>query len=63
MHRLKELDRWVGLWVAVKDGQVVAAAGTSVELVPMVKALGPSGEGAVAHFVPEPSDEIMIGVG
>jgi hypothetical protein len=25
-RRLPELDRWEGLWVAVKDGHVVAAA-------------------------------------
>jgi hypothetical protein len=64
-RRLPELDNWVGLWVAVKDGKVIAAASTSLELVDALHKLRPvgSGKGAVAQYVPEPTDRIMIGVG
>lgn len=62
-RRLAELDGWVGCWVAVKDGHVVTAAPTSRELVLRVRSMGQAAEGAVAQFVPEPSDDIVIGVG
>lgn len=60
---LPGLDRWAGMWIAVKDGKVIAAAHNSRDLVPMVKELGEAGHGAVAQFVPPRSDEIVIGVG
>lgn len=70
MARLREpeprpfnADEYVGLWVAVKGGVVVAVAGNSRDLVPALRKLGPSGEGAVAQYVPRPSTEIVIGVG
>lgn len=62
-RRLPELDSWVGCWVAVKQGKVVAAAATSHELVLRVKEMGQGARGAVAQFVPQPSDDIVIGVG
>jgi hypothetical protein len=64
-RRLPELDKWVGLWVAVKDGEVIAAAATSLELVDALHKLRPVGvgTGAVAQYVPRPTEEIMIGVG
>jgi hypothetical protein len=64
-RRLPELDRWVGLWVAVKNGEVIAASPTSLELVDALHKLRPvgAGKGAVAQYVPEPTDRIMIGVG
>jgi hypothetical protein len=64
-RRLAELDQWVGLWVAVKDGKVIAAAPSSLELVDALHKLQPvgAGKGAVAQYVPRPSDDIMIGVG
>lgn len=64
-RRLPELDNWVGLWVAVKDGEVIAAAPTSLELVDALHKLRPlgAGKGAVAQYVPEPTDDVMIGVG
>lgn len=62
-RRLSELDQWVGCWVAVKDGEVVTAANSSHELVLRVRELGDRARGAVAQFVPEPSDDIVIGVG
>jgi hypothetical protein len=57
------LDNWVGMWIAVKDGEVIAAAYNSRELVPMVREKGKAGEGAVAQFVPPRSEDIVIGVG
>jgi hypothetical protein len=60
---LPGLDQWAGMWVAVKDGKVVAAAYNSRDLVPMVRELGEAGIGAVAQFVPPHTDEIVIGVG
>jgi helix-turn-helix protein len=62
-RRLADLDAWVGCWVAVKDGRVIAAASNSRDLVPELRKLGPEAEGAVAQFVTPPSDEIMVGVG
>lgn len=64
-RRLPELDNYVGLWVAVKDGKVIAAASTSLELVDALHKLQPvgAGRGAVAQYVPRPTDQIMIGVG
>lgn len=63
VRRDPALSRWSGLWVAVKDGEVVAAAETSHALVKKVVELGPAARGAVAQFVPEPSDATVIGVG
>jgi hypothetical protein len=60
---LPGLERWAGMWVAVKDGEVVAAAHNSRDLVPEVQKLGDAGRGAVAQFVPLYTDEIVIGVG
>jgi hypothetical protein len=60
---LPGLDQWSGMWVAVKDGKVIAAAHNSRDLVPMVRQLGEAGRGAVAQFVAPHTDEIVIGVG
>ena len=60
---LPGLDRWSGMWVAVKDGKVIAAAYNSRDLVPRVKELGEAGRGAVAQFVAPHTDEIVVGVG
>lgn len=60
---LPGLDQWSGMWVAVKDGKVIAAAHNSRDLVPMVRELGEAGKGAVAQFVPPHTDEIVVGVG
>jgi hypothetical protein len=62
-RRLSVLDDWAGMWVAVKDGKVIAAAHNSRDLVPELEKLGREGKGAVAQYVPYPSDSIMIGVG
>lgn len=63
VRQLPGLQRWAGMWVAVKDGEVIAAAHNSRELVPMVKSKGEVARGAVAQYVPQPSDDIVIGVG
>jgi len=57
------IDHWAGLWVAIKDGKVIAASENSRDLVAMVRSKGPGGEGAVAQYVPKRTDDIMIGVG
>lgn len=61
--RPAELDEFVGRWVAVKEGKVVAAAFNARELVPRLQELGDAGRGAVAQYVPLPTDSVMIGVG
>lgn len=61
--RLRELDEFIGRWVAVKDGHVVAAAESSKALVYEVHKLGTKGKGAVVQFVPPPSRSSMVGVG
>jgi hypothetical protein len=62
-RRPEGIDDWAGMWVAVKDGKVIAAAHNSRDLVPEVRSKGESGRGAIAQFVPHHSDHIMIGVG
>ena len=62
-RKLPDLDRWAGLWIAVKDGEVIAAAHNSRDLVPMLIEKGPAAVGAVAQYVPHPSDTIVVGVG
>jgi hypothetical protein len=42
------------MWVAVKDGEVIAAAYNSRELVPKLVAMGERGQRAVVQFVPYP---------
>lgn len=62
-RRLPALDGWEGKWVAVKDGQIIAAAHNARDLVPELRKLGKAGEGAVAQYVIPQTDTIMIGVG
>jgi hypothetical protein len=62
-RRPEGIDAWAGMWVAIKDGEVIAAAYNSRDLVPKVQSKGESGRGAVAQFVPHRSDTIVIGVG
>lgn len=59
----ESLARFVGLWVAVLDGDVIAAARNPRELAANLHEMGPGAAKAVARFVPEPSDVIVIGVG
>jgi len=62
-RRIDALEGCEGLWVAVKDGRVIAGAHSSSQLVRQVIEMGPDGEGAVAQFVPNREDAIVIGVG
>jgi len=63
VRRLESLDEFLGLWVAVKDGAVIASAYNSRDLVPAVRAMGKPGEGAVAQYVPRPSADVVVGIG
>ncbi len=63
VQRPAELDKYVGKWVAVKAGRVVAAADTAPALVELVQALGSEGEDAIAEYVAPPSTSWMVGVG
>jgi hypothetical protein len=60
---LRELDRFVGKWVAVKDGHVVAFALSSTQLALRLRELGPDGRGAVMQFVKPEADSFVVGVG
>jgi hypothetical protein len=62
-RRPEGIDRWAGLWVALKDGNVIAAADNTRDLVARVRGMGPAGDGAVAQYVPPRTDDIVIGVG
>jgi len=61
--RLAGLDAFEGMWVAVLDGEVIAAAPTSRALVYEVRKLGPRGDGAVAQYVRGIETSFMVGVG
>lgn len=63
VRRPLEWNEFAGLWIAVLNGEVVATAANSRELVPAIRALGKAGEDAVVRFVPHRSEEIVIGVG
>lgn len=60
-RHLHELDDYPGMWVAVQQGHVVAAASTSTDLVAELHERGI--RGAVSRFVPRPSDSERVGVG
>jgi hypothetical protein len=62
-RRPEGIDRWAGLWVAVLNGKVIAAAESSGELVASVRSKGPSAAGAVAQYGPRRTEDIVIGVG
>lgn len=57
------LKGWEGHWVALLNDEVVEAALTPRELAAKLHARGPSVAKAVARYVPEASDVIVIGVG
>ena len=57
------LNGWEGLWVALLDDKVIEAAHNPRELAAKLHARGPASAKAVARYVPEPSDVIVIGVG
>ena len=59
----ESIKGWEGHWVALKDGEVIAAAWNPRELVVRLHEMGPAAAGAVARFIPLPSSDIVIGVG
>lgn len=64
MPHLDALDEWVGHWVAVKDGEVIAASETSADLAYRLKTMGSRAEGAVTEYVrPGREDAYAIGAG
>ncbi len=61
-RRNPALDDYLGQWVAVADGEVVAAAPTSGALVPPVKALADEVQRrAVVQYAHAPGDPLFIG--
>jgi hypothetical protein len=64
VRRLPELDRWAGMWVAVKRGEIIAAAETSSQLTHRLREMGLSAKGAVTEFVrPGHEDSYAVGIG
>ena len=64
IRRLPDLDRWTGMWVAIKDGSVIAAEETSRALAYRLRQMGPPAAGAVTEFVrPGHEDSYAVGVG
>ncbi len=58
------LDDFVGKWIAVSDGQVVAAAETSRQLALQVHSMDRQlREKVVVEFVRPASDSYIVGVG
>ncbi len=57
------LAMYEGLWVAVLDGKIVAAASTSRDLVRDLAKLGPDGRGATMQRVPAAERGLMVGLG
>lgn len=57
------LEMYEGLWVAVKNERVVAAAGSTRELVYALAKIGPSAEGATMQRVPKPENGLLVGLG
>jgi hypothetical protein len=60
---LNELTRYVGKWVAVKDGHVIAFADTSTEVARRLRELGEASRGAVLQYVQPEVNAYVVGVG
>jgi hypothetical protein len=61
---LADLDRFVGHWVAIKDGKVIAASGSSRDLAYQLRKLGSRAEGAVTEYVrPGRDNAYFVGAG
>lgn len=62
--RPRELDSYVGMWVAVKSGQVIAADGTSRGLAFVLhKMTDAARRGAVIEYVRPSTDGYVVGAG
>jgi hypothetical protein len=60
---LRELDRYIGKWVAVKDGHVVAFADSSTEVAHRLRELGDAASGAILQYVQPEVNAYVVGVG
>jgi hypothetical protein len=58
----KDLDRYVGQWVAIHEGGIVAFAPTASNLAVRLRELGLAGV-ARAEYVPEPVAGYKVGLG
>lgn len=58
---LEELDRYVGRWVAIKEGQVVLDAPSSTALARSLRQANI--RGATAQFVSPPTEGYRVGLG
>jgi len=63
LHAPDVLERYEGLWVAVTDDKVIAAAPTSRELVYALAKIGPDAKGATMQRVPSANSGLVVGVG
>lgn len=63
VRRPSELDDYVGKWVGVKNGEVVASADSSSELAELIIGLGDEADGSVIEYVAPPTDTWVVGVG
>lgn len=61
IRHLSDLDAWIGWWVAVKSGEVVATGRTAIQLVSEMREKNI--HGATAQYVPPPADAIKVGLG
>jgi len=62
-RRPEALERHIGMWVAMRSDEVIAAASTSRELVAKVRELGDSGQDVTAQYVPDDEPCYVMGVG
>lgn len=61
--RLAVLDEYAGLWVAVKDGEVIAHAPTSRGVARELLRLGERAKGAVLQRVATAHEPLSVGLG
>ena len=61
--RPENLDIYENCWVALKNGEIVAAAPTSQELACEIRRLGSKASGCTMQFVRPSADAYIVGVG
>lgn len=59
----RQLDGLGGLWVAMLDGEVIAANASSLGLEHDLRRLGPAAEDAVVRKVNRPTQAVTVGLG
>jgi len=57
-----ELDRYVGKWVAIRDGHVVTFADSSAELADRLRKIRDGGSAVMRYVAPE-AHAYIVGVG